>query len=387
MDAQESLQAQLDAATEPDDVDRLTSDFDLAHARILWIGEAHGELRHAESTLNQETVYELGAIDLGPLDGFVDTLARGLVDGLLGGARGFVDGLRWFAEFGSHIDGEPVTFAEWMRGQAPNSVDHEMAALAKDVYGGKYLDGDPSTPRTVDGWRPLSDEDLAALGLHPGDFEDLSHESGLQAGLYEKNGGYVLAFAGTDPLDFGDWQTNFGQGLGLETDQYDAALDLGKQIQERVGTDNLAMTGHSLGGGLASYAALGTGTPAVTFNAAGLSEDSLERATGLTAEEARTQARYGGQIRAYRTSSDVLTSLQEDDPFDANPPLPDAVGNPITLADPADDPAWYWDALSLGGSHLGYSISGHTMDAVLPAMENGDMSYSTLYGPDLPDLT
>jgi hypothetical protein len=384
--AQESLQAQLDAGTEPGDVDRLTVDLDLAHARIFRIREEHSELHHAESAFNQETVDELGAINLGRLDGFVDALGRGLVDGLLGGARGFVDGLRWFAALGAHIDGEPVAFAEWMRGQEPNSVDHDMAELAKDVYGGSYLDGDPSTPRTVNGWRPLSHEELASLGLNPDDFQDLSRESGLQAGLYEKNGGYVLAFAGTEPSDFGDWQTNLGQASGLETDQYDAALDLGKQIQERVGTDNLAMTGHSLGGGLASYAALGTGTPAVTFNAAGLRDVSLEQATGLTAEEARTQARYGAQIRAYRTNSDILTSLQEDGPFDADSPLADAVGNPITITDPADDPAWYWDALSLGGSDLGYHISGHTMDAVLAAMEHGDMSYSTLEGPDFTDL-
>lgn len=80
-----------------------------------------------------------------------------------------------------------------------------------------------------------------------------------------------LVFNGTDQTV--DWVTNVAQGLGFVPSQYSraaaearafAALHPGGQI-----------LGHSLGGGLASYASALTGLPAQVFNPAGLGDGAI----------------------------------------------------------------------------------------------------------------
>jgi pimeloyl-ACP methyl ester carboxylesterase len=90
---------------------------------------------------------------------------------------------------------------------------------------------------------------------------------------------YVLAFGGTDDkiweLEFNDWLNNIKQGLGWSAPQYTAAMEIGRAVGRAVGQTRLIVTGHSLGGGLASAAALVAGVRADTFNAAGLHEYTL----------------------------------------------------------------------------------------------------------------
>lgn len=99
----------------------------------------------------------------------------------------------------------------------------------------------------------------------------------------------VIAFRGTEPLSVTDWIQNYRQVLG-GSEQYRAAIDLAKQEQEllkernaRDGTDiHLEFTGHSLGGGLATAAALATGNEAIVFDAAGISDYTMnDRELGL----------------------------------------------------------------------------------------------------------
>nr|VFK62832.1 MAG: Lipase (class 3) [Candidatus Kentron sp. UNK]VFK70619.1 MAG: Lipase (class 3) [Candidatus Kentron sp. UNK] len=94
--------------------------------------------------------------------------------------------------------------------------------------------------------------------------------SGFKAGVYEQNGEYVLAFAGTDGLAApGDVYTNAKSGLGFPTDQYTLAVQAAKLAKKKY--PNIKMVGHSLGGGLAQHAALNTKTKGVVFNAKGSS--------------------------------------------------------------------------------------------------------------------
>jgi hypothetical protein len=111
---------------------------------------------------------------------------------------------------------------------------------------------------------------------------------------------YVLALGGTD--DKWDWGNNFAQGWGLLPDQYNEAIDLGIKFKKDVSMKgHLVVTGHSLGGGLASAAALAGGFPADTFNAAWLHENTRS----LIGPDAN-----GGAIRAYYVDYDILTFLQ-----------------------------------------------------------------------------
>lgn len=233
----------------------------------------------------------------------------------------------------------PPPLGDSLRGTDPQEVDADLAALAKAVY------GDPSDGGVPDGYEVLSDSELAQLGIDPG---DLSHGglldlgSGFHSAVYrDPNGNLVLAFSGTDVTSPVDWATNFEQAIGIDTKQYNAALELATKLKAEAGSD-LVITGHSLGGGLASYAALGTDTPAVTFNAAGLSNDSLE-SLGFTPDQARDVA-SDGLIRRYSVESDILTNIQE------STPAPDAVGTHITLRDTASDDLFDLHSIEMHGS-------------------------------------
>jgi hypothetical protein len=103
--------------------------------------------------------------------------------------------------------------------------------------------------------------------------------SGLKVALYKdyaapNPGQYVLAFAGTESNDLTDMLTNLHQLLVPEDPQYMVAQKLGAYLSP-VLTDSLMVTGHSLGGGLASGAAFAGGIPATTYNAAGLQRHTL----------------------------------------------------------------------------------------------------------------
>ncbi|SDK26514.1 Protein of unknown function [Ferrimonas sediminum] len=110
-----------------------------------------------------------------------------------------------------------------------------------------------------------------------------SDDTGLRAALFiDKAGNSVLAFAGTDFTSLADWKANILQGMGIESTQYTNAIELAKGYSLNTG-GKISFTGHSLGGGLASAAAIHTGGSATVFNAAGLHNNILgpyQRANG-----------------------------------------------------------------------------------------------------------
>lgn len=222
-----------------------------------------------------------------------------------------------------------VPFGEALAGRDPRPEDLDLARISADVY--------EQTGEGLNGYRLLTDGELNALGINRSTLEDPA--TGFRAAVYVKDGQYVVAFAGTDPTELGDLGADIEQGLGFDSPQYEMARSLGLKLAEQLG-DDVVFTGHSLGGGLASFAALATGGTAVTFNAAGLHDETI-RSAGLDPDAAR-QTAANGQIRAFRNHNDPLTAAQETDlqigvgiglptrPVDS--PLPDAVGNPIVLS-------------------------------------------------------
>jgi hypothetical protein len=102
------------------------------------------------------------------------------------------------------------------------------------------------------------------------------YPSGMQATLYVHTAGganagptnYVLAFRGTSRE--ADARADVRQIIG-SSEEYQDAYNLSETIKKSCGS-SVTFTGHSLGGGLASVAALRTKLNAITFNAAGISE-------------------------------------------------------------------------------------------------------------------
>ena len=230
-------------------------------------------------------------------------------------------------------------------GQGSQQADYSLALLAKDVYA--------PAAGSVGGFTRLSDTALLSAGIDPASLSDAA--SGFQAGIYSDNQQYVLSFAGTN--DIQDWLSNIRQATGYEDVQYNQAVALGKTAKMAFG-DALVITGHSLGGGLATTAALASGTFAVTFNAAGVSDHTLNR-LGMNPSQARQLAESGG-VRRYSEQFDLLTETQESTSL-----IPDAIGHKITLAN-SDKLTGVNDWLP--HKHLERSLAAHGIDKVLSSM-------------------
>lgn len=260
--------------------------------------------------------------------------------------------------------GSPASFDAQLRGTQAQAIDEEMALLSADVYR-------PDSPG-IDGWARLDATELQAAGISPDALEDRS--TGLRAAIYtDGDGHYTLAFAGSN--DVPDWLNNLAQGVGLDAAQYNQAIALAKDAKLAFG-DDLAITGHSLGGGLAAAAALATGSVAVTFNAAGVSDATL-RDAGLNPAAARSAA-ADGQIRRYAVEGEILTSAQEDVPL-LRDAMPDAPGHAIEIeAEPLQRPEHRWHDWLDGTAirnELAYAVQAaarpvtlHGIDSVLQAM-------------------
>ena len=176
---------------------------------------------------------------------------------------------------------------------------------------------------------------------------------------------YVIIIGSSAP----DWICNTAQGMGYVTPQYDAAMDIGSslpkdfvQLNDAVTIDKItgwAITGHSLGGGLASAAAgvcgkikgpgyIGNNSVS-TFNAAGLHNDTVR---SYLSRRGLPDPAPGDSpsITAYRTESDILTVAQEK-----------------YNIGPVSKGSQYWleDAVDLSISSL---FSGHEMKSVIQGL-------------------
>lgn len=246
------------------------------------------------------------------------------------------------------------SFADEVRGPAPRDIDLTLARMAQDVYRSDDRER-PGAP----GWKPLTDAQFNQVGIDPALRTNAS--SGFDADIYtDGNGRYVLAYRGTDAGK--DWATNLGQGLGFETSQYNQAMQLARQAKVAFG-DELVVTGHSLGGGLAAVGAASIDAPAVTFNAAGVKDVTLERA-GMNPAAVK-EAAESGQMRRYAVENEILTHLQEKS-FPSRYLMPDAIGNKIELPDP--DPLSFWQSFNPVKS-VKHSVEMHMMDSVIRAQE------------------
>lgn len=163
-----------------------------------------------------------------------------------------------------------------------DNLDLRYAMASRGVYG-YYDNGDHIRDDLKNfGLKLLGEEELQDLGLLQ-DIVDLlkgteHNVPGFNAAIYQDFLGgpdsFILTFAGMD--DLYDVMDNIWQGIGLSSPQYNKAMEIAFELWALPqGISTLVITGHSLGGGLASAASVASGFEAVTFNAAGLSENTL----------------------------------------------------------------------------------------------------------------
>lgn len=243
-----------------------------------------------------------------------------------------------------------ASFDSQVRGQDAKAIDLDLMQISAAVY-------DPAVQQVGD-WSRVSDADLMAAGIDPSLLEN--PQSGFRAGIYaDGDGNHVLAFAGSNELK--DWTgANFRQGVGWDSEQYDEAVQLAQLASAAYG-DDLAITGHSLGGGLAAVAAMAVDGAAVTFNASGVHDRTIE-ALGLDPATAKADA-ADGQIRRYNVDGEALTKAQQDIWVVNN--IPDAPGHEIVLDDPS--PLTGFDRFN-PISIVSHSIAKHMQDVVIEAL-------------------
>ncbi len=184
----------------------------------------------------------------------------------------------------------------------------------------------------------LDDSALAALKINLSN-SDFRTGDGYFGALYVDTnvtyrtgsdvGAYTFVNRGTDDLSLegGDIKSNMTQAYGQLAPQYETAVDLARQLNAEL-KGNIQFSGHSLGGGLASVQALTIGKSAITFNAAGISQETLVR---YEVENVDTS-----NISAYYVDGEILSFLQ-DGPFAiptsgfggrlSTRDLPEAIGN------------------------------------------------------------
>lgn len=118
----------------------------------------------------------------------------------------------------------------------------------------------------------------------------------------------VVGFAGTNAGD--DINDDILQGVGLTPAQYDQALAFTEKVQQEAAEsgESVVLTGHSLGGGLATYSSIQTGLPATAINSAPLDNGKVPNDTS-----------YDDQITQYYSEGEILTDLDNGNPFDSRP--------------------------------------------------------------------
>ncbi|MDY7098989.1 MAG: Mbeg1-like protein [Pseudomonadota bacterium] len=175
----------------------------------------------------------------------------------------------------------------------------ELAQMSQAAYGQV---GPPQ------GWTQASAQQLAEIGLTPAMLSSPTSEFRAEVYVQEINGqtSYTVAFRGSTATR-SDWVANGQQAVGLQTDHYNRALELGESLIVPEGS-RVTITGHSLGGGLASAAAIAAEMDATTFNAAGLHSNTIDAAQTIAAADGQLDI---PDISAVYVRGDLLSMLQD----------------------------------------------------------------------------
>ncbi len=152
--------------------------------------------------------------------------------------------------------GNPIYWTD-PDGRCPECPDDVYVPIADHVY----TEGLEVGMETSNGWV------VDRIDVDP----ETGYKAALYKGTFNDNTEYIYATQGTNPESIKDWQNNAQQVFG-NSPQYQQSADYAKQYADKY--KGVSFTGHSLGGGLASANALTVEGKAVTFNAAGLSNQT-----------------------------------------------------------------------------------------------------------------
>ena len=159
----------------------------------------------------------------------------------------------------------------------------------------------------LDGYEKLNAEEMDKLGINGSELKDPS--TGFKADIYkDKNGDYVLVYRGTysDPDHpendlIHDWSKewtddNMKQGLGMGSEQYKKSIKLAEKVNSnKPKGKQLTITGHSLGGGLATAAGAATGSKTYAFCPAGVHPNTYKKYGVKNPDTSKVHTYYSNQ--------------------------------------------------------------------------------------------
>ena len=120
---------------------------------------------------------------------------------------------------------------------------------------------------TFDCIEPSFSQELSIL-------EYKSLDSGVRYIVSEDGNRLILSFKGSE-AKLADWSNNSKQHVGLTPPQYTDAVKVARDVKSKYLPTNMIITGHSLGGGLATYSALSVDANAVVFNSSVLNVNNV----------------------------------------------------------------------------------------------------------------
>ena len=180
-----------------------------------------------------------------------------------------------------------------------------------------YSDHDKSLEKETD-FRPIktfsdvlkSDKEVYPLFNLINTCNNAKDNEGFHAEVFynEKTKEYTVSFRGTEATWEDIVTTDIKQGMGYNSKQFDMAIEIGKQIKQLSSDKNLKIniTGHSLGGGLATIAGVISGNPTTVFNPSGVHENTYKKAGVWDKVQ---QGNYN--IKKISEKNDILTNSQE----------------------------------------------------------------------------
>ena len=180
----------------------------------------------------------------------------------------------------------------------------ELARLSDNSYAQYDPKAGPKQKKPPEPWQAMTEQEVRDAGLTP-EFLEKS-----KATVYKLPPDFpfdpktVVAFRGTTG-EAEDILTDHDQALGLETEQYKAASELGMQLRKFM--PDAEVTGHSLGGGKAQAAGVAGTLKGSMFNTAGLHPKTVN----MSPAKLTTYARQFQQYRAEGAGGgDPLTGIQ-----------------------------------------------------------------------------
>ncbi|WP_434355524.1 DUF2974 domain-containing protein [Parasalinivibrio latis] len=135
--------------------------------------------------------------------------------------------------------------------------------------------------------------------------------TGYYAAVYTKGSSAVIAFRGSE-LGTDDWVTNGIMVEGEVPAQYQSAITDSADLVNRYSSYNIHFTGHSLGGGLATVAALRTGEDATVFDAAGVGDAVLGKIKDALAADGQARSAWRGNSEGlvnYNLEGEMVSDL------------------------------------------------------------------------------